>query len=204
MQHKSAELMKQINTYIGEFFLSNDRTPSTTEIARRFDISRSSAQRYLVAMNAKGMLSYAGGVLQVDHMDKIRNNRAQAPIVGSVPCGELTIEEANVECVTSLPTEIFGEGPFYMLHASGDSMEDEGIEDGDLIVVKMNTEPQKGDLVIALDADSRNTLKKYGGINRKNRKAMLLYCNQEVYGDKVIYVDHLECQGVVSHVIKKK
>ena len=32
----------------------------------------------------------------------------------------------------------------------------------------------------------------------------LFYCNQSVYGDKVIYVDHLECQGVVSHVIKKK
>ena len=109
-----------------------------------------------------------------------------------------------MECVTSLPTEIFGDGPFYMLHASGDSMEDEGIEDGDLVVVRMNAEPKKGDLVIALDADNLNTLKKYGGINRKNRKAMLLYCNQKVYGDKVIYVDHLESQGVVSHVIKKK
>ena len=47
-------------------------------------------------------------------------------------------------------------------------------------------------------------LKKYGGISRKDRRAMLLYCNEKVYGDKVIYVDHLECQGVVSHVIKKK
>ena len=190
MRHKDPELMKQINDYIGEFFAQNDRTPSTTEIAKRFGIARSTSQNYLVAMNKKGMLSYAGGVLQVDHMEKIRNKRTQAPLVGSVPCGELTLEEANVECVTSLPTEIFGDGPFYMLHASGDSMEDEGIEDGDL--------------VIAMDAENRNTLKKYGGVNRKNKKAMLLYCNQKVYGDKVIYVDHLESQGVVSHVIKKK
>ena len=204
MRHKDPELMKQINDYIGEFYAQNDRTPSTTEIAKRFGIARSTSQNYLVAMNKQGMLSYIGGVLQVDRMEKIRNQRTQAPIVGSVPCGELTLEEANVECVTSLPTEIFGEGPFYMLHASGDSMEDEGIEDGDLVVVRMNAEPKKGDLVIALDADNLNTLKKYGGINRKNRKAMLLYCNQKVYGDKVIYVDHLESQGVVSHVIKKK
>ncbi len=204
MRHKDPELMKQINAYIGEFYAAHDRTPSTTEIAGQFGIARSTAQNYLVAMDRRGMLSYAGGVLQPGRMDKIRNRRAQVPIVGSVPCGELSFEEENVECVTSLPTEIFGDGRLYMLYASGDSMEDEGIEDGDLVVVRMDAEPREGDLVIALDEDSRNTLKKYGGISRKDRRAMLLYCNEKVYGDKVIYVDHLECQGVVSHVIKKK
>ena len=204
MRHKDPELMKQINTFIGEFYAQHDRTPSTTEIAREFDIARSTSQNYLVAMNERGMLSYSDGVLKVEHMDKIRTRRTKAPLVGSVPCGELTYEEENVECVMTLPTEIFGAGPFYLLHASGDSMEDEGIEDGDLVVVRMEADPKKGDLVIAMDAENRNTLKKYGGVNRKNHKAMLLYCNQKEYGDKVIYVDRLVCQGVVSHVIKKK
>ena len=117
---------------------------------------------------------------------------------------ELFVIIAITAIVWNLPTEIFGDGRLYMLYASGDSMEDEGIEDGDLVVVRMDAEPREGDLVIALDEDSRNTLKKYGGISRKDRRAMLLYCNEKVYGDKVIYVDHLECQGVVSHVIKKK
>lgn len=204
MRHKDPELMKQIKTYIGEFYLARDRTPSTTEIAGKFGIARSTAQNYLVAMNERGMLSYEGGRLQVEQMGKLRTQRTEAPLVGSIPCGELTYEEANVECVMTLPTEIFGTGPFYLLHASGDSMEDEGIEDGDLVVIKTGTSPRKGDLVIALDAAQQNTLKKYGGVNRRNHKAMLLYCNRRVYGDKVIYVDQLECQGVVSHVIKKK
>ncbi len=204
MRHKNLELMKQITSYIADFYAKFDRTPSTTEIGRRFSIARSTAQNYLVAMDRRGMLTYTGGVLQVGKMNKIRNSRSQAPLVGSVLCGALTIEEENVECVMSLPTEIFGVGPFYMLHASGDSMEDEGIEDGDLVVVRMKAEPRKGDLVIALDEENRNTLKKYGGVSRENHQAMLLYCNKDVYGDKVIYVDHLECQGVVSHVIKKK
>ena len=172
MQHKNIDLMKQINTYIGEFYISHDRTPSTTEIARKFGFSRSSAQRYLVAMNDNGMLSYADGKLKVDQMTKLKTDRAKAPLVGSVPCGELTYEEENVECVMTLPTEIFGSGPFYLLHASGDSMVDE--------------------------------VKKFGGLSRKNHKAMLQYCNQSVYGNKVIYVDQLVCQGVVSHVIKAK
>ncbi len=204
MRYKNPELMKHITSYIGDFYAKFDRTPSTTEIARRFNIARSTAQNYLVAMNQRGILSYSGGILQVDQMEKIRNNRTQAPLVGSILCGPLTIEEENVECVMSLPTEIFGFGPLYMLHASGDSMEDEGIEDGDLVVIRTNAEPKKDDLVIALDEENQNTLKKYGGVDQENHRAMLLYCNKAVYGDKVIYVDHLECQGVVSHVIKKK
>ena len=177
MRHKDPELMKKIRTYIGEFYIEHDRTPSTTEIAKYFGIARSTSQNYLVAMNERGLLSYQGGRLVVDKMDKLRTDRQQAPLVGSVPCGELTYEEENVECVTTLPTAIFGDGPFYILHASGDSMEDEGIE---------------------------NTLKKYGGKDRKTRKVILEYCNKAVYGDKKILVKHLVCQGVVSHIIKKR
>lgn len=204
MQHKDPELMKRINTYIGDFYLDHDRTPSTTEIARTFGISRSSAQRYLVAMNANGMLSYEGGTLTIEKMDKLRTDRQQAPVVGSVPCGELSYEEEEVECVTTLPTAIFGTGPFYILHASGDSMEDEGIEDGDLVVIRQETNPNKGDLVIALDGENRNTLKKYGGKDSRTKKFILQYCNEDVYGDKQILVKELVCQGIVSHVIKKK
>ena len=204
MQHKDPDLMRKINIYISEFYMDHDRTPSTTEIAKTFGISRSSAQRYLVAMDEKGMLSYQGGKLAVDKMDKLRTDRQQAPLVGSVPCGELTYEEENVECITTLPVAIFGAGPFYILHASGNSMEDEGIEDGDLVVIRQDPEPKKGDLVIALDEENRNTLKKYGGRDRKTKKAILQYCNKAVYGDKQILVKDLVCQGIVSHVIKKK
>ena len=205
MRHKDPDLMKRINTYIGEFYLSHDRTPSTTEIARAFAISRSSAQRYLVAMNEKGMLSYQDGRLTIDKMNKLRTDRQQAPLVGSIPCGELTYEEENVECVTTLPMAIFGTGPFYILHASGDSMEDEGIENDDLVVIRQEAAaPKKGDLVIALNEEGQSTLKKYGGRDRKTGKAILEYCNKAVYGNKRILVKDLVCQGIVSHVIKQK
>lgn len=204
MRHKDPELMKKIRTYIGEFYIEHDRTPSTTEIAKYFGIARSTSQNYLVAMNERGLLSYQGGRLVIDKMDKLQTDRQQAPLVGSVPCGELTYEEENVECVTTLPTAIFGDGPFYILHASGDSMEDEGIEDGDLVVIRQESDPKEGDLVIALDEENRNTLKNYGGKDRKTRKIILEYCNKAVYGDKKILVKHLVCQGVVSHIIKKR
>lgn len=206
MRYKNAELKQKILTFIREFYIENDRTPSTTEIANKFGIARSTSQNYLMAMDKDGMLSYKGGRLNVDHMRKLQTDRAQAPLLGSVPCGDLTYEEEYLECITTLPTAIFGEGPFYILHAAGDSMEDEGIEEGDLVVIHRTSEAYKGDLIIAKDDAQQNTLKKYAGIDSKTGKAVLKYCNQAVYGDQVILVDvdKLECQGIVSHVIKSK
>lgn len=204
MRHKDPELMKKMKAYIAEFYIENDRTPSETEISKNFGKSRSTAHNYLVAMDREGMISYKGGKLVMDKMEKLRTDRSQAPLVGTVPCGELTYEEENVECVATLPTAIFGAGPFYILHAVGDSMEDEGIEHGDLVVIRQGVNPKKGDLVIALDSERRNTLKKYGGIDNESGQAVLEYCNKAVYGDKKILVNELECQGIVSHVIKKK
>ena len=204
MRYKSEDLKQRILAFIRDFYISKDRTPSTTEIAQEFGIARSTSQNYLVAMDRDGMLSYQGGKLNADQLRKLMPDRIQVPMVGTVPCGELTYEEENVECVTTLPTAIFGSGPFYILHAFGDSMEDEGIEEGDLVVIRQTSEAQIGDLVIAMDADGLNTLKKYAGVDPENGKATLQYCNRTVYGDRVILVDKLICQGVVSHVIKQK
>ena len=78
---------EKIRTYIGEFYIEHDRTPSTTEIAKYFGIAMSTSQNYLVAMNERGLLSYQGGRLIVDKMDKLRTDRQQAPLVGSVSRG---------------------------------------------------------------------------------------------------------------------
>ena len=204
MRQKKPELMQKISGYIRDFYIQNDRTPSTTDIAREMGICRASAQNYLVAMDKEKMLEYKEGKLRIPALGKTRQARSEAPLVGSIPCGPLSYEEENVECITTLPTAIFGEGPFYILRASGDSMEDEGIEDGDLVVIRRETEPKKGDLIVALDGENQSTLKKYGGVDPKNHKAILSYCNQAVYGSKKILVDELVSQGTVSHVIKAK
>jgi repressor LexA len=84
-------------------------------------------------------------------------------------------------------------------------MEDEGIENDDLVVIRQEAAaPKKGDLVIALNEEGQSTLKKYGGRDRKTGKAILEYCNKAVYGNKRILVKDLVCQGIVSHVIKQK
>ena len=52
------------------------------------------------------------------------------------------------------------QGDFFILRASGQSMIEAGIDDGDLVVVKKQVEANEGDIVVAL-VDNQNTLKRY-------------------------------------------
>lgn len=205
MRHKDPELMDQIMKYITDFYLENaGATPTTTQIANEVGIARSTAYNYLVAMDKKGMLQYSDGEIVASFMDKIMVDHEPADAVGQITCGEPAMEEENLMYRTALPTAVFGKGPFFILYAKGDSMVDADIEEGDILVIRKVADPKIGDIIVALDENNENTLKRYGGIDLKTRKARLEYQNRAVYGDKVILVKELVCQGVLSHVIKEK
>lgn len=203
MRSKSVELMDRISSYVGDYYRLNYTTPTVREIAKELGISKSTAHNYLVEMNDKGKLSYEGGeVSNLPKVEKTTTGYFSAPLVGSIRCGDPETEEEQVEMYISLPEALFGKGQFYLLRAAGDSMEDAGISDGDLILIRKQTECEVGDIVVALDDQSENTLKIYGGIDEESNKAVLRYANAKTYPDKRILVSKLVVQGVAKHVIK--
>ena len=82
-------------------------------------------------------------------------------------------------------------------------MEDENISDGDLVLIKKQLDCEVGDIVVALDENNENTLKVYGGIDKRSKKVILKYANEKVYPGKRILVNELVVQGVAKHVIKE-
>lgn len=203
MRSKSVELMDRISSYVGDYYRLNYTTPTVREIAKELGISKSTVHNYLVEMNDKGKLSYEGGeVSNLPKVEKTTTGYFSAPLVGSIRCGDPETEEEQVEMYISLPEALFGKGQFYLLRAAGDSMEDAGISDGDLILIRKQTECEVGDIVVALDDQSENTLKIYGGIDEESNKAVLRYANAKAYPDKRILVSKLVVQGVAKHVIK--
>lgn len=204
MRQKDPELMENILNYINEYYLENEATPSTTEIADAMGIARGTAYKYLVEMDARDMLQYDDGEIITPAMSKISIEREEVAALGKIACGEPALEEESLLYRTSLPTAVFGKGPFYILYAKGDSMVDADIEEGDILVIRKNAIPNEGDIIVALDENQENTLKCYAGVDPKTHMAVLKYQNKAVYGDKVILVKELVCQGVLSHVIKEK
>ena len=81
-------------------------------------------------------------------------------------------------------------------------MVDAGIEEDDLIVIERNCPAKIGDIVVALDSDNQNTLKRYGGFDKKERRYILKYENEAKYPREVIKVKSFLVQGIARHVIK--
>ncbi len=81
-------------------------------------------------------------------------------------------------------------------------MVDAGIEEDDLIVIERNCPAKKGDIVVALDPDNQNTLKRYAGFSKTERRYILKYENESEYPGEVIKVKSFQVQGIARHVIK--
>ena len=203
MRSKSTELMEQISNYIGDYYRQHHSTPTTREITSAVGLSPAAGYKYLVEMDKRGMLSYdSGEITNLPKISKTPTGYFSAPLVGSIRCGDPEAEEAEVEMYVSLPEALFGKGEFYLLRASGDSMEDKDICDGDLVLIRKQPDCEVGDIVVALDENGENTLKVYGGIDKRTKKVILKYANEAVYPGKRILVNELTVQGVARHVIK--
>ena len=204
MRSKDPELMEKISRYIGDYYRKIHRTPTVRAIADGVGLSKSAVYNYLREMNDRGMISYEDGVVaDLPKIDKTETGYFSAPLVGSIRCGDPETEEEQVEMYISLPEALFGRGDFYLLRATGDSMVDAGITEGDLIVIKKQPTCEKGDIVVALDQDGQNTLKIYGGVDEENGMAVLKYANEEAYPGERILVSRLVLQGVARHVIRR-
>ena len=197
MRSKNPELMNEIKEYTEGYYLQNRQSPSTTKIADAVGIARGTAYKYLVEMAKRNMIEYNGQDISTDVTRKYNTEQTQTPIIGSVPCGSPQYEEENIEEYVSLPTAIFGKGDFFILKASGQSMIEAGIDDGDLVVVRKQIEANEGDIVVAL-VDNQNTLKRYYR-DDENKKIILHPENKKM---KDIIVEECFIQGVACNIIK--
>ena len=202
MRSKNPEVMNAICTFVDQYYREHHASPSVNEIAQGVGVSKATSYRYLVAMNERGMLSYDGKTIVTKQVGKCISGYFSAPVVGSIRCGDPEREEESVEEYVSLPKSIFGEGKFYILRAKGDSMVDAGIEDEDLIVIRIQDTAAGGGIVGAVGEDHEDTLENFGGTDGGNGDVILRDSNQKKDPDKEIRGKQAIVQGVAKHVIK--
>ena len=202
MRTKNRELMNEIIRFVDEYAVSRHTSPSIRTISEGVGLAKSSVQSYLKEMDENGMLSYDGNSIVTPSMGSLTAGYLVVPVVGSIHCGEPGMEDEFIEDYIRLPESVFGRGDFYLLRAQGDSMEDSGISEGDLVLIKRQQTADEGDIIVALDENSENTLKQYSGYDRASGRYILSYRNEGIYPDRKIRVRELVIQGVAKHVIK--
>ena len=200
MRSKNIDLMNQIKEYAETFYIEENRSPSTTEIANAVGVSRGTAYRYIVEMAEKGMIEYDGSTISTEATRKCKGSGTSATILDcSVSCGPGQLEEQKILEYVRLPETVFGKGEMFLLRANGDSMVDAGIDDGDWVVIRKQNTAEEGDIVVDL-SDGLNNLK-YFYRNKRKGCAILRSANAEK-GYKDIETFDLQIQGVAQNVIK--
>ena len=197
MKHRNTEGMDRIISFVNDFTRDNRRSPTVRQIAAATGISRTTVHRMLNTMADTGTIDYDGETVTTEQTLKASDETVSVGILGSIPCGNLALEEEAVEEIVQLPALLFGKGDLFLLRASGDSMTGAGIEDGDLVLIRKQEEARNGDIVVAYVEGEGNTLKRY----RQYGNTVFLHPENPKYKD----IPLLDCkiQGIAVNVIKQ-
>ena len=202
MRYKDQEKINKIVEIIEYWRLKEGTVPTITQIAEDAKMSRSCVHAYLKEMDERGIITYSRRHYDTSRTEMISDDVNTAPVCGSIKCGDPQLEEAEIYEYVRLPVSIFGTRDMYILKAKGDSMDDAGIEHGDYVVVENTNIMEKNDIVVAVDEEGANTLKRSKGSNKKGQ-ARLAYENESKYPGKEILLDQMRIQGIAKFVIKK-
>ena len=133
--------------------------------------------------------------------DKINSLTVNIPLAGVIPCGPPEMQIEVTDEYISLPRSLLGEGEFFILRASGDSMVDAGIDSGDLVIIKKQIEARPGDIVAAI-INGESTLKRLS-VDKASGSYLLLPENrQKKYPPLKVEGTEGGIQGVAVKVLK--
>jgi repressor LexA len=194
------ETRQRILDFIDEYVRENLISPSIRDIAEGTGISRAMVQRYMAAMRKDGEIDYGRRNVTTDFTRRLSKDRVVVGKSGNVSCGVPREPFLESEEFFSIPKSWVGEGVFYIVEASGDSMIDIGIDDGDLVLIRQATEAFDGQVVAVL-TDEGTTLKRL--MRSENGRPWLLAENKSYPKERrELKPDWMEIQGVALKVIK--
>lgn len=149
--------------------LRDNKPPSQREIALHFGLTQNAAYQLVKYLKNKGYLTDSGGHRGLRLSDEYLENTRQIegiPIVGRVAAGEPILAEENIEGYIDLK-DLFGQsGDAFLLKVTGDSMVDEGIMDGDFVLVKPTSTITSGQIAVVLLDDEATVKRIYIQRNR--------------------------------------
>lgn len=118
-------------------------------------------------------------------------------IYGKVSCGKLKFIDDNVEGFVEIPSSFLGEDKYFVLKSDGDSMINAGIKKGDLLVIKMQSHAENGDIAV-VELDNKVTLKRFYKLEDKHQYK--LHPENDKYED--IYLEKCNILGIAIKIIK--
>ncbi|OGE83123.1 repressor LexA [Candidatus Woesebacteria bacterium RIFCSPHIGHO2_01_FULL_39_28] len=188
---------KQVIDFIKSFSGKRGYAPSLEEIKKHLRLSSvSTAHHHVKKLQAAGLIyKVRNQPRALSPKKEIRN--IEIPILGSIAAGKpIEALELKGETVSLSQGEISPSGKHYALRVRGDSMIEEGIFDGDIVVIRSQPTADNGQTVVAIIDDNQATLKK---IFREKDKIRLQPANKNL---RPFFRKKVEVRGVVEKIIR--
>ncbi len=179
LSEKLDKSYNMVNSYV-----QNRRQPSLDDLYKIASILK---------VEAKELLTSSDAIVK-----KISNETILIPLLGNVACGLPIFADENVEAQVSVSIKLIKKGHrYFLLRAKGDSMNDAGIDDGDLVLIRQQQHAENGNRVVALINDEA-TIKEY------HHNGSLVVLKPKSHNKKyqpIILSDDFRIQGIVESVI---
>ncbi len=203
---------RELLNYIIQFQEQHGYSPTLREMADAMGRNSVSTMHALIrSMVDKGYIQKVEGnsrtlkVLKKDNLGNLLGAVPKAsgpsvslPLMGYIAAGKPLEPYTDPEATFSVsPNMISGKKTSYVLQVKGSSMIEDGILDGDFVVIEKTETAKNGDIVVALVDDSLATLKRF---YKEDGRVVLKPANSTM---DPIYPNDIRIQGVVVSLVRK-
>ena len=190
---------KQIFDYIKSFIEKKGYSPTLEELKKHLRLKAlSGVYQHVDALIDKGYImrdENATRGLSVRKDEKI--DTLDIPLVGTITAGQpIEALETRGDTITIARDTYFDPEQLYALKVSGDSMIEDGIFDGDIVVIKKQDYADNGQTVVAIIDENEATLKK---LYKEKNRFKLQSANQNLLP---FYRTEVEVRGIVVKIIR--
>src|SRR3990167_9397894 len=192
---------KEVLDFVESYSQKKGYSPSFEEIRKRLKLASVSTVHFHISKLKEG--SYLGNIENKARTIRVASKKpmVKIPFLGTIAAGE-PIEAIRQNEFIAVPKNILpSTGNLYALRVLGNSMIDENIQDGDVVLVKQQDTAENGERVVALIDNQEATLKKF----YQERGHIRLQPANKTFEPIIIRKDRdIKIQGVVIDVIKNE
>ena len=218
---------KELLNYIQKFQSKNGVTPSYEEMKSALNLkSKSGIHRLILALEERGFVKRLAhkaraleiikeGISNIKISEKNKNNLvvgnfisnasdgnhklSTLPLLGKIAAGTPIEAIQQNDTSVDVPKEMMPIGESYALTVEGDSMINEGIHNGDTVLIKKTNIADNGEIVVALIDDNEATLKRI----RKKGQSIALESANPIYETRILSAHRVKIQGKLIGLLRK-
>lgn len=193
----------RIFDYLVDCFKGLGVPPTVREIAEKFSCSINNVRQHLRLIERKGYIRLlkgkARGIEIAVGLESEGENEVQVPLVGMVPAGKPITAVENIDGYITLDNSMFKGDGLFTLRVKGDSMQNAGVLNGDIAIIRQQQTATDNDIVVVM-IDDDATLKRYF----HHGDHIVLHPENEKYDDIIVGEDRqVAIVGKMVGVIRK-